>query len=192
LPPRSNEILGLDAETIRDTGDVVEIADHLNGVVYRPVVEAVAAERVDVRSDHVLGVMGELRREGAQRTVGLAELGVAPVARDGVDVGIRVCRVRNLVSDLFPEVVGVRLRSVVAVLLARRHGGEHLALGPGQWRLGEHDRPVEEHAVPQGERVDAHDVKNVPEASRSLDRGIELALEDSRGLANGNLPYERH
>ena len=192
MPPRPNEILGLYAETIRDTGDVVEVADHLNGVVYRPVVEAVAAERVEVRSDHVPGVMGELRREGAERTVGLAELGATPVARDGVDVGIRVCLVRNLVSDLFPEVVGVRLRSVVALLLARRHGGEHLALGPGQRGLGEHDRPVEQHAVPQGERIDAHDVKNVPEPSRSLDSGIELALQDSRGLANRNLPNERH
>ena len=47
-------------------------------------------------------------------------------------VSIGVCRSRRNFSDLSPEVVGVPLRSVVALIFKRNNRGEHFALCAAQ------------------------------------------------------------
>ena len=64
----------------------------------------------------------ELDRELAERALARGELGLTPVVRD-VCCGLGC-------GALVTEVVGVRLRSVVAALLGRRDGREQLALLP--------------------------------------------------------------
>ena len=74
----------------------------------------------------------------AQGPVDFAEGGARIVRLDLVDPGGIV--------DLSPEVVGMGLYSVVAVVCLRDDHGEHFALGPGEWRLALHSRDVKLHA----------------------------------------------
>jgi hypothetical protein len=74
----------------------------------------------------------ELLGELAQRPVGGGELRLPPVPRDIVDESVGFLLGLEVPGDLGPEVVRVRLRSVVAVELGRDHGGEELALGARQ------------------------------------------------------------
>jgi hypothetical protein len=112
--------LVLDADAVRDSRHVVEVPDDLNRVRDGRVVEPVLAERVDVRLLDFGSEVRELARELAQRSLARRELGSAPVLRD-LCCGLGCCA-------LCTEVVGVRLRSVVAALLGRGHGREQLTL----------------------------------------------------------------
>lgn len=114
--------LVLDADAVRHARHVVEVGDDLNGVADRCVVEAVGAQRVDVG-----GV--DLRREMRQPDREVAE---GALSRREARLAVVVCRVLRelVVCALCTEVVGVCLRSVVAVLLGRSHRGEQLAFLP--------------------------------------------------------------
>ena len=54
LLPRVHERLGLDAEGIGDTVDVVEVADDLGGIVDSAVVHAMGTEHIEVGRAHLL------------------------------------------------------------------------------------------------------------------------------------------
>jgi hypothetical protein len=110
VPPGSDEAFGLDAQAVGDTVDVVKAGDDLHCVVDGAVVKTVGAQSVQV---------GGGKRSGA------------PFAGHGVDQGVGLSRVWHHFTDLFPEVVGVSLGSIVAVVLGRDDGGQQLALRTG-------------------------------------------------------------
>ena len=103
--------LVLDAHTLRDAVDVVEVRDHLDRVVDRGVVPAVATELVGVGEADGRRRPGQLNRVIAERPNAWLELGLAVVVR-------RVER-ELVICGLSTEVVCVRERSVVAVVRAR-------------------------------------------------------------------------
>jgi hypothetical protein len=111
--------LVFDPDPIGDARHVVEVADDLDGVRDRCVVEALCTERVDVGLVDLRREMRQLDREVAERTLARREVG-PPV------VVLRV--LCDLVCALCTEVVCVCDRSVVAALLGRRDRREQLAL----------------------------------------------------------------
>jgi hypothetical protein len=93
---------------------VIEEGDHLNGIMDGAIVEAMVTKRIEVIGDHVVLVVGQLRSKLAQRPVAVRKRRRLPVTRDRVNERIGFRTVHEL-SDLFPEVMRVRLRSVVAL-----------------------------------------------------------------------------
>jgi len=55
LLPGPQELLGLDAQTIGYTRDVVEVSDHLDGIVDGAFVEPVPAQRLQIAGLHLAG-----------------------------------------------------------------------------------------------------------------------------------------
>ena len=105
-----------------DPVDVVEVRDHLNRVVDRPIVEAVPPKDVGVVRADRRGGQGQLPRV------------VAEDAKPGLEVALAVVVLRvpcQLVwGALVTEVVGVRAPSVVALVRRRDDCREQLALLP--------------------------------------------------------------
>ena len=79
--------------------------------------------------------MRQLDREVAERTFPRRQVRLPVVVRD------MSCEL--VFGALGTEVVGVRYRSVMAVLSSGRDGREQLALTARESRLAEHDLPVE-------------------------------------------------
>lgn len=186
-PPWLDEVLGLYAEPIRDSGDVVEIANHLSGIVDGAVVEAMATQLVDVALPTVVRVVGQLLRVSAERFIGGVEFRAPPVPSNGVDEGVPLGVPLEQLLDLGTEVMRVRLRSVEAVSSLGGDYREHLALPPGQRRGAEHDGAVELHRRVHRARVLAHDVDDVPHPAGSLERVVEELLEEAACLADRHL-----
>ncbi len=113
---RSPLQLILDPDTVGDARHVVEVGHDLDRVRDRGVVQPDRVKRVDVRLLDVGCRVGELDRELAQRPLARRQLGLPPVVR-GVSCELSC-------GALGTEVVGVRLRSVVAVLCGGRDGRE--------------------------------------------------------------------
>jgi hypothetical protein len=131
VPPGSDEAFGLDAQAVGDTVDVVKAGDDLHCVVDGAVVKTVGAQSVQVGGGHLVRAVGEPGGKGAQCLVGGGQRSGAPFAGHGVDQGVGLSRVWHHFTDLFPEVVGVSLGSIVAVVLGRDGGGQQLALRTG-------------------------------------------------------------
>lgn len=113
LTPRPDEVFRLHPQGVSDAGDVVEVGDHLDGVVDGPVVQTVDTQGVQVSRRHVMLVMGELDGELTQRAVNRVKRCAAPIPSDGVHKGIGFRRVGDKLPNLFTEVMRMRLRSVV-------------------------------------------------------------------------------
>ena len=64
--------------------DVVEIRDHLRGVVDRRVIQAVLAKLVEVICIGSVLVVRELGPETAERPIGVRQWGSAPIPHHGV------------------------------------------------------------------------------------------------------------
>ena len=90
----------------------------------RAVVEAVGAQSIQIGRRYAVLVVRELGGERAQRPVDLAERRGAPIADDGVDVGVSLRRITYELPDLFTEVMRVGLGSVVAAQLGRDDSGQ--------------------------------------------------------------------
>lgn len=84
LLPRMHKRFRFDAEGIGDTVDVVEITNHLRGIMDGAVIEAVATEHVEVGRPHLLRCFGEFFGIHTQRHILWGEGGLAPVATDVV------------------------------------------------------------------------------------------------------------
>ena len=112
--------LVFDPDPVRDARHVVEVADHLDRVRDRGVVQPLRLEHVDVRLVHLRRAVRQLDREVAERTLARREVGLAVV------VLRMLCDL--VVCALCTEVVCVCDRSVVAALLCRRDRREQLAL----------------------------------------------------------------
>lgn len=130
--PGLDEVLGLHTEPLGHTCDVVEIADHLSGVVHCPVVEPVLPKGLHVSLAHRPAEVGQLLRVAAESLVPRGQVRRPAVPRDGVDEGVGLVAVGEITLDLGPEVMRVRLRSVEAVVGLRGHHGQHLPLAPAE------------------------------------------------------------
>ena len=158
---------------------VVEVANHLGGVVNRRVIESVLSESREVLRRHLLSTTRKLSRELTERPISGRERRASPIAghRMYVRVGVGVCLEGAL--DLFPEVMRVRLRSVEAVELRRSDRCEQLTLCTRQWGRSLHERRVEAHARVHHGRIDAHDVHDVPNATGTGHRRVQEALQET-------------
>ena len=82
----------------------------------RGVVEPVGAEHLEVLGSHVTLMQRQPFRVGAKRAIGLAQVGLTPTPYQRVHERVRGgVRIEEFL-DLFPEVFGVRLSSVEAVV----------------------------------------------------------------------------
>lgn len=84
LLPRMHKRFRFDAEGIGNTVDVVEITNHLRGIVDGAVIEAVTTQHVQIGRAHLLGRFGEFFGVHTQRHILWGEGGLAPVATDVV------------------------------------------------------------------------------------------------------------
>jgi hypothetical protein len=91
-----------------------------------------------------------------------------------VHVGIGFISRCELIGDLFPEIVGMGLRSIVTIELGGHNRRQELSLCARQRRPAAHYVDVQPHARLQYTRVEAHDVNDVPHSTSTTDRGIEM------------------
>jgi hypothetical protein len=112
--------LVLDSDSVRDAVDVVEVGDHLEGIVHGGVAPAEAPETGDVPRRRRGGPDGHLRREVAESANPRFEVLVAIVVGSVFGELLR--------GALGTEVVGVRPNSLVAVVRARDDHREELTL----------------------------------------------------------------
>ncbi len=87
---------------------------------------------------------GEFLGISAESLIDIAKRRPAPIARDGINVGVGGGGIRNL-GDLGTEVMRMRADSVDAMVGFADHDREHLTLRPRQGRLGEHGGAIHFH-----------------------------------------------
>jgi hypothetical protein len=130
LFPGMDEGFGFDAEGIGDAIDVIKIANYLGGVVDAVIIEAVAAQHIEVGGAHLLGGFGELLGVGTERYIGSRQIGFAPITTNVMHQQIGLGFVGNpkIFGDLSTEVMRMRPSSVEAVIDGRGDRGQHFAL----------------------------------------------------------------
>ncbi|MFQ5791638.1 MAG: 2-phospho-L-lactate transferase CofD family protein [Acidobacteriota bacterium] len=102
-------------------------------VVDGRVFESLGSQPLEVLRRHLALLMRELGRKLTKGPIGRRQRGLPPVAGNGMHEGIGLFRIPDDFSDLYPEVVRVRLGSVMAAHLGRHHRGQHLSLDSGEW-----------------------------------------------------------
>lgn len=177
LSPSGNKPLSFHTQTIRHACDVIEIADDLNRIVDGAIAESEPAKPIQVARLHRLTLVGQLCREMTQCQIGRLERRLPPIPSDGMNESVRRGRIIELGCDLFPEVVGVGLSSIVTAQFGRYDRGEQLTLHACQRRVPLHDRDVEAQAVPHRRGVEAHDVDDSPDPARASNRLIKHLLQ---------------
>ncbi len=110
-----DEVFRFDAEGVGNAVDVVEISDHLRGVVNGDIVQTGLAQPRHVLRCHLAWLGRQFFRIGAERAIDRVQPRRAPIARDGMYEGIRFgCAIKSF--DLGTEVMRMRLNSVVAAV----------------------------------------------------------------------------
>ena len=132
--------LVIDAEPVADSVDVIEVRDHLSCDGDRLVIEALAAEALNIGRDDASRDERQLDGVVAQGAVRFGQVRPAMV----VDELLR----ERLVVGLPTEVPRMVNRSVIALVDVAHHGGEHLAAGGLQRVFGLHDADVQLHRGP--------------------------------------------
>lgn len=107
-------VLRLHSEAVGHPGDVVEVSDHLSGIVNGAIVEPVGPQKLDIGRPHVVLMERELHRMGTQGPIGVRQRRRPPVPGDGVNESIRPGGVIEELLDLGTEVMRMRLSSVEA------------------------------------------------------------------------------
>lgn len=176
--------LGADPDRLGDPVDVVEVGDHLDGVVDRRVREPVGAQPVDLSLSDGGRLERQVDREVAERPQARVEAGLPVVVRS-------VFR-ELVVCALCTEVVGMRPRSVVALVRRGDDHGEELPFGPGQLAGAEHDRLVELHRLAQNRRAEAHRLDDVEDLAGPLDRRVVLDAQLAGRLVHVDQPQVGH
>lgn len=115
VSPRLDEVFGLDAERVCNPVDIVEVGNHLHRIMDGAVIKPGRTQRIQVCRQHFARGVRELGRKLAQCAVYECQGCSAPVSSHSVYVSIGLCCDCNF-SDLSPEVVGMPLRSVVALI----------------------------------------------------------------------------
>ena len=160
--------------------------------MYGIVVEATAAEALDVLVNDIVGVRRQLFGETAKLAIRSVEVSLSPVPGKSSDqgVGLGVGEFSGA-GDLSPEIVGVGADSVDAVIARRDHHGQHLALRARQSRGAVHDAAVEPHGIAQHRGVATHDADDFPNSSGTAAGFVVLRFErPRRALGRDNL-YSR-
>jgi hypothetical protein len=116
--------LEVDAQTVGDAVDVIEIRDDLGGVMDGAVIEADGAEAFDVGVGDGSRVVRQLHRVVAEGAILFAQPCLRIVSGDLLGP--------LWIIDLGPEVRRVGQRSVMAAVGGRHDDGQHLPLRPGQ------------------------------------------------------------
>lgn len=120
----------VDAKPVGDAVDVIEVGDHLCGIMDGTIVEALIAERLHVGFGAVGGRAGQFVGVVAQGAVGIRQVGGLVILAN--------CVGEFVIIGLRPEVFRVGDRSVMAVVGAGDDGGEHFALSTRKRRILEH------------------------------------------------------
>ncbi len=130
LFPGMDEGFGFDAEGIGDAIDVIKIANYLGGIVDAVIIEAVAAQHIEVGGAHLLGGFGELLGVGTERYIGSRQIGFAPITTNVMyqQIGLDFVGNPKIFGDLSTEVMRMRPSSVEAVIDGRGDRGQHFAL----------------------------------------------------------------
>jgi len=130
LFPGVDECFGFDAEGIGDAIDVIKIANYLGGIMDAVIIEAVAAQHIEVGRAHLLGGFGELLGIGAERYIGRRQGGFAPITTNMMHQQIGLDFVGNpkIFGDLSTEVMRMRPSSVEAMIDGRGNRSQHFAL----------------------------------------------------------------
>jgi len=129
LAPGLNECFQFDTQRIGDTIDVVEIRDHLRGVVDGAVTQPGGAQSLNIGWPHLGWAQRQFIGIGAQCSINRAQGRSPPVARDGMNVGVGFffsCEP----CDLSTEVMRVAASSVDAVVRSADDDSQHFALRP--------------------------------------------------------------
>lgn len=116
----------LEAETVREAGEVVEDADDVGDLQQRELVKAEVAQGLPVLPDHARGGGGELfchRAEGAVARREVSQLAPALLLD---------CFYQGRVAVLSTQKLRVGLRSVGAILGGGGDSGDHLPLRVAQ------------------------------------------------------------
>lgn len=162
--------LGVGADAFGHAVDVVEVRDHLDGVVDRGIVETHGPQRVGLgRAD--------LRRRDGERACVVTQ---RPGAR--VEIGSTSVVVFGVVGELAwgalgTEVVGMRAASVVALVGRGDDRCQQLALLSREPGRAEHDRLVELHGTLQHAGAEAHRADDVVHLAGTRDGGRVLLCE---------------
>ena len=89
-PPGLDETLRFYTQCLGHACDVVEVGNHLRGIMNGAVVETVGAQDVQVGRGHVMRMQRELAGKRAQRAVGRAEGCGTPIGHKGVDEDVGI------------------------------------------------------------------------------------------------------
>ena len=125
-----DEGFGFDAEGIGDAINVIKIANYLGGIMDAMIIEAVAAQHIEVGGAHLLGSFGELLGVCTERHIGRRQGGFAPIATNMMhqQIGLDFVSNSKIFGDLSTEVMRMRPSSVEAVVDRRGNRGQHFAL----------------------------------------------------------------
>ena len=131
LTPRQDKILAFHPQRIGHAVDVIEVGNDLSGIVDAAVIQSGSPQRFDVGAAHLGGVQRQLFGVSAQRRINGAQGSSAPIAGDGVNIGISF-RVILKPGDLSTEVMRMGLCSVHTVVSTADHHRQHFALGAAE------------------------------------------------------------
>ena len=189
--PGTDKALPLDPQGISNPIDIIEVADYLRGIMDGDIIQPDLAQGLDVSFAHIRGLNGQLLGIGAQSAVNPIQRRSPPVSRQRMDKGIRRgFAVKSF--DLSPEVMGMRLYSVMAVIGSADDHRQHLALGPRQGRMSEHGRAVHLHRGFHHPPVERHNLHDIPDAPRAFDSFFQFFFEQPARLVDGYLLDIRH
>lgn len=138
--------LRFNMQRVGDAVNVVEIGDHLGGVMDGAIGKAVVTQFIEIGSGHGSGGGGHFDRIGAEGAIRRRQRGRPPVGGNVMDKAIGCRFVGNAkIGDLSPEVVGVGTASVEAVIVRRDHGCQQLPLAATEGRFTVHERAIHVH-----------------------------------------------
>ena len=145
--------------------------------MYGSVVPAGLAQSVNVCGPHRLRGPSELLSEFQQRGGRTVQPCGPPVAPDTI---------RNFMIDLCPEVVPVRVHSIVTLVRPRHSHCEHFPLPSGKRRRTVHDMGVEGHRSGKYLGIRAHDPHDVPDLAGPSESRSILVEESSLRVVRGD------
>lgn len=181
--------LKIDTQTIGQPVVVGEQPGDLNDFTDRLIVEALVAERPQIRSSHTLGMQRQLANEVEHRTVGHREIGCSVVRLDGRDQVAAGGRVENLGT----EVLSMRPCSVKALVNLRHHRRDHLALPASQPTVRTmHGFQIELSRSPHQPRPQALYLNDLKDLTGAFSRRIVLSLQQPGGCRWLNRGYPCH
>jgi hypothetical protein len=181
---RRHEIFQLNAQGVRESVDVIEVADDVDQLQDSRISKTVLPEGFQV----IPGIGGRLSchfdGKVCESSLPWCELRSSVVPFDlSSQFGI---------AGRFTEILPVRLRSVMTIVRPRYDGGDHLSLAAGQFGGAVHELQVELQEGPhhiRSQAVDGHDFRN---SSRPFDGGVILPFDISLSFILGNRANPSH